>query len=189
VTDEDLVRRCLAGDTRAMRTFVERFQGEIFAICVRLLNHRQDAEDIAQEVFVRLFHNLRRWDSNRPLRPWIHTITVNRCRTCLSRRLRIPSPVEHLEAIPARSESQLSDELVQGLRQAIDHLRLEYREVFVLFHEQGLSYDEIAEVIQRPVGTVKTWLHRARAIVLQRLRHDGLLNQDDATVAEECHHR
>ena len=189
MTDEDLVRRCLTGDSQATRAFVERFQGEIFGICVRLLHHRQDAEDVAQEVFVRLFHNLHRWDCSRPLRPWIHTITVNRCRTWLTRRSRIPSPVEHLEAIPARAEVHAPDELVQGLREAVDGLRSDYREVFVLFHERGQSYEEIAGAIDRPVGTVKTWMHRARAMVLERLRQRGLLPRDNPAMAEESQPR
>ena len=91
-----LVRRCLRGEGEAIRTLVERFQAEVFGLCVRLLHHRQDAEDVAQEVFLRVFRSLRRWDGERPLKPWIMGITVNRCRTWMSQRARRPELVDYL---------------------------------------------------------------------------------------------
>src|SRR3712207_226810 len=84
--DATLVRRCLRNDTHAVRALVERFQGAVFGLCVRLLRHRHDAEDVTQEVFLRVFRSLRRWDAGRPLRPWVLGIAVNRCRTWLARR-------------------------------------------------------------------------------------------------------
>lgn len=176
--DDDLVRRCLKGRADAMRELVERFQPEVFALSVRLLGHRHDAEDVVQEVFLRIFRSLKRWDATRPLRPWILGITVNRCRTWIGRRKRVPEPVEYLQDIPSRPPDSPSDELTTALRAAVGELRGEYREVFVLFHEHGRSYEEIAEVVDRPVGTVKTWLHRARLQVLTELRRRGLAPTD-----------
>ena len=85
-----MVRRCLRGEAAAVRSLIERFQGEVFGLCMRLLNHRQDAEDVTQEVFLRVFRSLRRWDATRPLKPWVMGITVNRCRTWISQRARRP---------------------------------------------------------------------------------------------------
>ena len=79
-----------------MRELIERFQAEVFGLSVRMLNHRHDAEDVSQEVFLRVFRSLRRWDPARPLRPWITGITVNRCRTWLSQRSRVPETVDYL---------------------------------------------------------------------------------------------
>ena len=84
--DALLVRQCLRGEPAAIQTLVERFQAEVFGLCVRLMRHRHDAEDVTQEVFLRIFRSLRRWDPDRPLRPWIMSIAVNRCRTWLSQR-------------------------------------------------------------------------------------------------------
>ena len=92
--DDDLVRRCRQGRPDAMRELVERFQSDVYALCARLVSHRHDAEDVTQEVFLRVFRSLRRWDPARPLKPWIMTIAVNRCRTWLGRRRRIPEPVD-----------------------------------------------------------------------------------------------
>jgi len=79
--DATLVRHCLRNDPRAIRTLVEQFQDLVFGMCVRMLGHRHDAEDVTQEVFLRIFRSLRRWDSARPLKPWVLVIAVNRCRT------------------------------------------------------------------------------------------------------------
>ncbi|MFM7150096.1 MAG: RNA polymerase sigma factor, partial [Gemmataceae bacterium] len=77
-----LVRRCLEGNPEAIRWLVTHYQDDVFSLCVRLLRHRQDAEDVCQEVFLRVYRSLRTWDNSRPLRPWIMGIAVNRCR-CL----------------------------------------------------------------------------------------------------------
>jgi RNA polymerase sigma factor (sigma-70 family) len=182
--DDDLVRRCLKGRADAMRELVERFHPEVFALSVRLLGHRHDAEDVVQEVFLRIFRSLTRWDATRPLRPWVLGITVNRCRTWMSRRKRVPEPVEYLQDVPSRPPDAPSDELTTAIRDAVGELRGEYREVFVLFHEHGRSYEEISEVVDRPVGTVKTWLHRARLQVLTELRRRGLAPIDTEPVAK-----
>jgi RNA polymerase sigma-70 factor (ECF subfamily) len=116
----------------------------------------------------------------RPLRPWVLGITVNRCRTWVSRRGKGPELADYLHETPDHRPTDDSAELRTEIRAAVDALRDEYREVFVLFHEQGQSYEEIAEVVGRPVGTVKTWLHRARFEVLERLRTRGLVPDEPA---------
>ena len=172
--DDDLVRRCRNGRPDAMRELVERFQPEVYALCARLVSHRHDAEDVTQEVFLRVFRSLGRWDGVRPLRPWVLGIAVNRCRTWLGRRRRIPEPVDYLHDVAGRPPEAPSGELTSAIRSAVDDLRPEYREVFVLFHEHARSYEEIAGAVGRPVGTVKTWLHRGRAHILAELRRRGL---------------
>jgi RNA polymerase sigma-70 factor (ECF subfamily) len=163
-----------------MRELVDRFQPDVYGLCARLLRHTHDAEDVAQEVFLRVFRSLRKWDAGRPLRPWVIGITVNRCRTWISRRPRRPEPVDYLaETAAAGPAPDEGTELTAEIRSAVDDLRPDYREVFVLFHENGRAYEEIAEAVGRPVGTVKTWLHRARAEILNRLRRRGLVPAAD----------
>jgi RNA polymerase sigma-70 factor (ECF subfamily) len=182
--DAALVKRCLSGDPGAARELVERYQSDVLAVCRRLLGHAHDAEDVAQEVFLRVFRSLSRWDSGRPLRPWVLGIAVNRCRTWIGRRGRAAEPVDFLHEAPDRRPADDSAELAREIRAAVDALRGEYREVFVLFHEQGRAYEEIAGAVGRPVGTVKTWLHRARLELLDRLRSRGLVPAETGTGAK-----
>jgi RNA polymerase sigma-70 factor (ECF subfamily) len=176
--DAALVRRCLRGDDAAIRALVERFQDTVFGLCLKFLRHRQDAEDVAQEVFVRIIRGLKGWDSTRPLRPWILAIAANRCRTHASRRSGRAEPIDFLaETLPA-PESDDTAELRRELATALAGLRPEYRAAFVLYHEQGRAYEAIAEQLGRPVGTVKTWLHRARLELLDALRSRGLVEID-----------
>lgn len=182
MSDAALVRRCMAGDPAAARELVERFQADVYGLCARLLGHRHDAEDVTQEVFLRVFRSLGRWDAARPLRPWVLGITVNRCRTAIGRRAKGPELADFLHETPDHRPGDDAAELTREIRSAVDALRPDYQTVFVLFHEHGQSYEEIAGVIGRPVGTVKTWLHRARVELLDRLRSRGLVTNDPANV-------
>jgi RNA polymerase sigma-70 factor (ECF subfamily) len=178
-----LVGRCLQNEPAAVRALVERFQGIIYGLCVRLLGHRHDAEDVTQEVFLRIFRSLKRWDPNRPLQPWVLGIAANRCRTWLSRSVRRPTLANYLEdtAPDPRTDTPAADdarELARELERELAKLRPDFRTAFVLFHEHGQSYEEIAAALRRPVGTVKTWLHRARLELLDALRRRGMVDQN-----------
>jgi RNA polymerase sigma-70 factor (ECF subfamily) len=182
VTAEDaiLVRRCLDGQADAIRDLVERFQSDVYGLCVRLMNHRHDAEDVTQEVFLRVFRSLDGWDATRPLKPWIMGITVNRCRTWLAQRAKRPELIDYLHDTLADQPRDDSAELLSEIRTALDGLRPDYRVVFLMFHEQNQPYEVIAQSLKRPIGTVKTWLHRARLEILERLRQRGMVSDETA---------
>lgn len=173
--DAVLVRRCLAGEELGMRSLVERFQGLVYALCYRMLGHREDAEDVAQDVFLRAFRSLHRWDAARPLRPWLLAIAANRCRTTLKKRARYPVAVEEIGRLAHESRSPPPADLGEELQRAVERLREEYRLCFVLFHQQELSCAEIGEILGCPQGTVKTWLHRARRELAEHLQRRGVV--------------
>jgi RNA polymerase sigma-70 factor (ECF subfamily) len=175
--DPALVEAIRSGDPQATRLLVERYQGIVFGLCRRMLGHRHDAEDVTQETFLRAVRAIFGFDPARPLRPWLLEIAANRCRTALAVQARRPrmAPVkaaeDHVDPRPGLADP---DGLAGELQRAVDRLRPEYRLVFLLYHEQNLSYDEIAASLDRPVGTVKTWLHRARAELAEHLARRGL---------------
>ncbi|RPI91253.1 MAG: RNA polymerase sigma factor [Planctomycetaceae bacterium] len=180
LTDRELTQRCLRGHSEALQAFVRRFQNVVFAVCYRILGHREDAEDVSQEVFLRAFRSLAGFDSARPLQPWLLAIAVNRCRTYLSLRKNRPATIEIRDDTrdlrPLESDLDLGEELQLALKT----LREEYRVCFILFHDQQLSLPEIASIVGSPVGTIKTWLHRARRQLAGHLLERG--------VAPMCHH-
>lgn len=189
IDDAALVRRCRQRDPGAMRDLIERHQSDVFGLCVRMLAHRHDAEDVCQEVFFRVFRSLHRWDAARPLRPWIMGIAVNRCRTWLTQRSKRPELHDYLQDTAECRPADDSAELVREVAAAIDELRPIYRAAFVMFHEQGLPYDDIALAMDRPLGTIKTWLHRARIEVLQRLRERGMVPDDEPHASNPAQER
>ena len=107
-------------------------------------------------------------------------IAVNRCRTLAGRRSKRPSAVEFLPEVAEAKPADDAAELRQELNGALGALRPEYREAFVLFHEQGCPYDTIAVKLGRPVGTIKTWLHRARLELLDTLRRRGMVEPESS---------
>ena len=161
--DRALVSALRDGDPRAPRWLIEQFQGVVFGLCLRMMAHRQDAEDVAQETFLRALRAIHRFDRDRPLRPWLLGIAANRCRTSLSKRSRRPAQCQdEIQVVDTRGGLDDPDDLRGEVDRALALLRPEYRTVFALYHEQGLAYEEIGLALDRPVGTIKTWLHRAR---------------------------
>lgn len=161
-----------------MIDLVEQYRGAVFGLCYRMLRHRQDAEDVTQESFVRALRSLRRWDSNREFLPWLLAIAGNRCRTLLASRMRQPktsSLVEHCgdDAL----ELQEANNLAEEVELALSTLRAEYRQAFLLFHQHELSYAEISATLDCPLGTVKTWVHRARRELIARLAQRGVVQE------------
>ena len=178
VDDRELVERCLTGDRDGLRTFVEQFQGWVFALCFRQLGHRQDAEDVAQESLARAVRHLAQWDGIRPLKPWILTIAVNRCRTHQSRKNTRARTIDAEIDLPAPSTRLGEFDLAEELQLALQQLREEYRTCFLLFHQQELSLQEVAQIMQCPDGTIKTWLHRARRELAGLLRARGVVTEE-----------
>lgn len=171
-----LVTLCLRGDQQAMLALVDRFRGQVFGLCLRMLGQRQDAEDAAQETFVRVLKNLHRWDPGRDFEPWLLAIAGNRCRTALSTRKRRPAA----EILPEQvaddqPDHQSAQHLAEEVSLALEQIRDDYRQAFVLFHEHQMSYEQIAETMEVPLGTVKTWVHRARRDLVDRLRQRGII--------------
>ena len=181
VADEirNLVERCLAGEHAAIVELIDRFRGQVFGLCFRMLGHRHDAEDMSQETFVRAVRSLRNWDENRPFEPWLLSIAGNRCRTLMALRKKRPMNNPQLEFVPDDApDMQAAGHLAEEVSLALENVRDDYRRAFLLFHEQELSYDQIAEAMDVPLGTVKTWVHRARRELIDQLQKRGVVGEE-----------
>lgn len=184
--DADLIRRCLAGDQKAYRDLVRRYQRPVYSVVLRVVRRSEDAEDITQETFVRMFRALERYDLERPFTAWLFTI-ASRLAIDHLRRRRVQT-VSLSQAEPGSSEERTIDVEDKGLKpdeitsyheeekrsqDLIDSLPEHYRIVVLLRHQQDLSYEEIAEALNLPLGTVKARIHRARAILKDRIHPDS----------------
>jgi RNA polymerase sigma-70 factor (ECF subfamily) len=174
---ERLVSDCLAERPDAMAALVDRFRGPVLGLCFRMLGQWQDAEDAAQETFLRVARSLPRWDPHRAFEPWLLAIAANCCRTVLARRNREPiaEPLREPLSSPVEPDAIRLKGLSEEIDRVLATLPDDWSRALRLFHQEGLDYQQIAERLGRPVGTVKTWVHRARLLMLERLRRRGML--------------
>jgi RNA polymerase sigma-70 factor (ECF subfamily) len=136
---------------------------------------------MTQEALVRAIRNLGRWDSQREFSPWLLAIAGNRCRTLLAARMRRPHDSLAVEVLEDRTPDPWGERtLSEEVQRALAGLREEYRTAFLLFHEQELSYQEIAAALGCPLGTVKTWVHRARRDLAHELVRRGVVEDTHA---------
>jgi RNA polymerase sigma-70 factor (ECF subfamily) len=172
--ERELIGLAQRGDTDAFGQLVIRHQQAVFNIAYRLMGNRQEAEDVAQEAFVKTYQTLDRFDLQRPFAPWLYRITTNTALNWIKRR----RPEVHLDE---RLLSDLSNgqeglasatERSERLRVAIAALRPNYRAAIELRHFQGLSYQEMSEVLDVPVSGVKSWLFRARSKLRKMLEEE-----------------
>lgn len=178
-----LARRIVAQDSGAFTILVDRYHDFVFRICFGILRHRQDAEDATQDTFTRVARYLDRWDPRRPLEPWLATVAGNRSRSHLSRR-RNYAPLSAADEPQSLStaQSQAADAMREEITLAMGNLPDRQRIAFEFFHEQSMTYLQIAEEMNCPIGTVKTLVHRARVTLIDQLRQrevvPGPVNQD-----------
>ena len=166
-----LAQKYRQNDEGAFAKLVGRHHALVFQVCLRILGHRQDAEDATQETFTRVAKYLHHWDSDRPFEPWLVTIAGNRCRTLLARRRVHQSLTDATEPVgDDAAASHDADSLREELGLALKCLPECQRQAFELFHRRSMSYAEIAVEMRCPLGTVKTWVHRARAGVIEQLQ-------------------
>jgi RNA polymerase sigma-70 factor (ECF subfamily) len=172
-TDAEVIRRCRSGDVEWFSVLVERYQDRVYNLAFRLLGHPEEARDAAQEAFVRAFAALPQFDLNRPVAPWLLRIAANGCYGLLRKRrsdLVSLDAMEEAEADAALSDSGDEDPARRveqsfqdaEIQQAVLALPEPYRSVVLLRYMEEMSYDQIAESLEIPLGTVKTLLHRAR---------------------------
>jgi RNA polymerase sigma-70 factor (ECF subfamily) len=185
--DAALAHAAARGDRRAFGKLVDLHKRTVFGLCFRLLRDQEEAKDAAQESFVRAFAAVSTYDAAQPFAPWILRIARNHCLDVLRRRTPAAQRVE-LDADPEEGTArELPDpdavrgddalerrQLAGALEKAVGDLPANYREVVHLFHVEHLSYKEIAATLDVPIGTVMTWLHRARGRLRVALEEAGM---------------
>jgi RNA polymerase sigma-70 factor (ECF subfamily) len=175
LTDRDLVIAARRGGAESFGELVRRYQASVFNVCYRVLGERREAEDMAQEAFIRAFQRLDTFDADRPFGPWIRRVAANTCLNHLDSARPIEAVLDEerdtaTDPLPETRREQA--EQAEAVRGAILSLPPHYRVVIELRHFQELSYDEIASTLNIPVSDVKSHLFRARKLLAERLSRD-----------------
>jgi RNA polymerase sigma-70 factor (ECF subfamily) len=173
-TDLDLVERHRHGDEEAFRELYQRFEGMVYNVALRMAGRPEDADDLAQEVFLRIHRKLAGFRGASSLKTWVFRVAINCCRSRLRRRRRWTGRRIEVEGLldrlpdPRRGpeERALEHALGRRLEAALSVVPVVYREAVVLRDLQGFSYEEIAEVVGVRIGTVRSRIARGR----ERLR-------------------
>jgi RNA polymerase sigma-70 factor (ECF subfamily) len=157
-----LLAACRLGDRRAMEALYHRFKRRVFSLVARIAG-AGDAEEVSQEVFVRIFRGLPRFRGDSQLSTWIYRLSVNAALSHVERRPRRAEGEEALVNVAAEDRPSGDPYLAARLERALAALPAGYRAVLVLHDVEGLSHEEIAEILGCRVGTSKSQLHKARA--------------------------
>jgi len=188
LSDQDVILHAREGRESAFRELIRRYERPVFSVIYRMIRDREMAEDLAQDTFIKVLNALDRYDPKYKFSSWIFKIAHN---TTLDQLRKKGPETLSLDGSPhARTQEQAeatsftavatsenpeqytqSKELGSEIEAAIQQLRPEYRAVIVLWHIEGRPYDEIAEIMDLPLGTVKTYIHRGRNELREMLQH------------------
>jgi RNA polymerase sigma-70 factor (ECF subfamily) len=163
-TDGDLVAMALRGNPESFAALVGRYDRAVYHLAYRTLHDVEEAKDVAQEAFFKAFRSLRTFKPGAKFSTWIFAIAYHACCDRLNRRKRYSSEElpERADSDPGPEQRAIALDEAARLRAAIEALPEKYRTVITLYHLQGKQYEEIAKVLELPMGTVKTHLFRAK---------------------------
>lgn len=179
-----LISEIKQGDDQAFSELVDLYKDKVYQVAYRMVGHPQEAQDVAQEAFLRVYTNLDKYDVNRKFSTWVFRIATNVAIDRLRKRkpdVHLQDNVKGTEAITYESQLAATDELPEDqvvqlelqdwIQSEINHLPPKYRTAIILKYLEDLSLKEISEVMDLPVATVKTRIHRGREALRKRMRH------------------
>ncbi|HHY83600.1 MAG TPA: sigma-70 family RNA polymerase sigma factor [Clostridiales bacterium] len=180
--ETQLLEQAKAGNLQAFEELISTYEKKIYNYCLRMTNSREDAEDLTQEVFVRVYKSIKTFKGSSQLATWIYRIAHN---VCIDKYRKSKASVVSISQLknqedereielPSRSPSPedhvIRSEQQKLLLQCINRLKPEYRSVIILRDIQHYSYEEISDILNVPLGTVKSHINRARAALREAVR-------------------
>jgi RNA polymerase sigma-70 factor (ECF subfamily) len=184
LSDEDVMERCAMGSEAAFRALVSRYRTRIMNLVCRFINDRDRAEEISQEVFLRVFRNRERYRKSGKFSTWIFTIAVNLTKNEIRSRVRHRGTfsldameeesggqgVTFPDSKPLPDEDLNAHEIGTKVAEALRKIPARYREAVMLRDVEGLSYEEVGQILRIPGGTVRSRINRARLMLKERLK-------------------
>jgi len=173
-SDEDLVRECRQGDRRAFDALIQRHQRTVFNLTLRMMRDPDDAADVTQSVFIKVYEKLGGFNERFKFFSWLYKIAVNESLNALHQKKRF----DGLNGVDVAAETVEDEDDAAAQERKIQDglmmLKVDHRTVIVLKHMQGLSYEEIGQVLDLPEKTVKSRLFTARQVLKDILKKKGL---------------
>jgi len=172
--DKNLIARCIKGDRQAFEALLIQYEKPVFNAAYRMLNNRDDASDVTQTVFLKVYENFASFDPSCRFFSWVYRITLNESINWLGKRKRL-EPLQHEAADDAGGPEQEveSAKLSADVQAALMTLSTDYRTVIILKHFLGCSYMEISDVLEIPEKTVRSRLYSARQILKDAIGEAG----------------
>ena len=171
ISEDRMIRQVLAGDKDAFRLLVENYQNLVAHVVFRMVKSREDREDICQDVFMKIYQNLPGFRGQSKLSTWIARIAYNTCINHLEKnRVLVSNDLMIENYVSENSDESIHKDIEEGdikekLTAAIELLPEIFRIVVTLYHLEGMKYQEISEVLDKPEGTIKSYLYRARQLL------------------------
>lgn len=180
--DKKLIIKCKKYDKLSFKELFQMYEKYLYCLCYSYTQNQQDALDLVQEIYIKVFNNINKFDDSMPFHPWIRRISVN---TCLNFKRTIKNNIISLNQSINEEEGTLEDVLLAEDHVEDEVLNLEtkdiiktnlkeipekYRIIIVLRYYENLDYNEIAKLLNKPLGTVKTELYRAKALLKDKLK-------------------
>ncbi len=181
MTDQEMISGCKNGDRDAFNALMEKYQKQVFSIAYGMLSDYEDASDASQEVFIKIYKSIASFKGESSFSTWMYRICSNVCNDILRKRQKrgatvsLDSEEENASALQLQSDEPTPEEQLElnerqkAVREAINELSPEYKEVIMYSDMHQLSYDEIALILKCPKGTVKSRLNRARNALRKKL--------------------
>lgn len=178
-TDNEIIGKIRSGSSQHFAKLVDRYKDASFTLAVRMLKNREEAEEAAQDAFVRAYNALGKFEGTSSFKTWLYRIVYNVCLTRLAKRNEDVDIVDYddeqeYDAVETSSTYSTdrefeSNEMIALVKQSIDELPAKYASILTLWYFRELTHDELCEVTQQPLGTVKVQLFRARVLLRERL--------------------
>ncbi|HEX3028227.1 MAG TPA: sigma-70 family RNA polymerase sigma factor [Clostridia bacterium] len=175
MSDYEIIKSCLDGNHEAFSELITRYKKLIFSVIYNMIRDKQDLNDIAQEVFIKIYKSLDKYNPEYKFSTWSVKIATNYCLDTLRKKNVDQVPIEEISEVSSHDtpeEKYIKKERSEKIRKAIEDLPEKYRIPIILFHKNGLSYEEITEILKEPMTIIKNRLYRARLMLRDKLAED-----------------
>lgn len=173
ISDYDLIQNCLKGEQDSFAELVARYKRLIYSVVCKFIADREEADDVSQEIFLRIYKSLGSYNPQYKFSTWSVKIATNMCLDVLRKKKINSVPMEEIEAITSDEDTPekrfISREKSREIQKAIDSLPEKYRTPIILYHHKGVSYKEMTQMLKQPMSVIKNRIYRARLMLRDSL--------------------